>query len=215
MIIAIVSETAAGDKNADILTALEGRGHTIINAGMRHSGEQPELQYYHTGLISALLLNLKRADLVVGGCGTGQGFFNAAVQFPGVFCGLIQTPLDAWLFCQINGGNCISLPLNQGYGWAGDVNLRLVFDALFSVEIGAGYPEHRRAAQKQSRETLAEISQKAHLPLSQILYALPDKVIQPVLAYPGIRELLDVDSLEEGDLKVTLQRLMESNKVLL
>ena len=56
------------------------------------------------------------------------------MQYPGVFCGHIMTPLDAWLFRQINGGNCISLALNQGYGWAADVNLKFIFDRFFSVE---------------------------------------------------------------------------------
>lgn len=215
MIIAVVSETAAGDKNADIVAALEGRGHTIINAGMKRGGEDPQLQYYHTGLISGLLLNLKRVDFVVGGCATGQGFFNAAAQYPGVFCGHILTPLDAWLFYQINGGNCISLTLNQSYGWAGGVNLKLIFDALFSVEKGAGYPEHRRAPQKESRETLAEISTATHLPFAKILSALPERVIRPVLDYPGMSELIDVDSLEEGELKEVLKKLLIGQRVAL
>ena len=67
MRIAVINETSAADRNVDILAALEGRGHTIINAGMKKNGEQPELQYIHTGLLAAILLNLKRVDLVVGG----------------------------------------------------------------------------------------------------------------------------------------------------
>jgi ribose 5-phosphate isomerase RpiB len=35
MRIAVINETSAADRNADILAALEGRGHEIINAGMR------------------------------------------------------------------------------------------------------------------------------------------------------------------------------------
>ncbi len=42
------------------------------------------------------------------------------MQYPGVSCGLIADPLDAWLFSMINAGNCISLALNKGYGWAGE-----------------------------------------------------------------------------------------------
>ncbi len=75
--------------------------------------------------MSALLLNLKAVDFVVGGCGTGLGYLNAVMQYPGVFCGHLLTPLDAFLFARINAGNCVSLALNQGYGWAGDVNLRM------------------------------------------------------------------------------------------
>ena len=144
MIIAVINETSAADRNADILAALESRGHNVINAGMVKSGAKPELTYIHTGLMAAILLNLKRVDFVVGGCGTGQGFLNSVMQYPGITCGHILNSLDAWLFTQINAGNCISLALNQGYGWAGDVNLRLIFDCLFSVEPGSGYPPHRQ-----------------------------------------------------------------------
>ena len=137
MKIAVINETSAADRNKDIIAALEGRGHEVVNAGMTQNGAQPELQYIHTGLMAAVLLNLQRVDLVVGGCGTGQGFLNSVMQYPNVFCGHILNALDAWLFAQINDGNCISLALNQGYGWAGDVNLRLLFDIYFSVERGA------------------------------------------------------------------------------
>jgi ribose 5-phosphate isomerase RpiB len=144
MKIALINETSAADRNADIMAALEGRGHEVINAGMKKNGEKPELQYIHTGFIAAVLLNLKRVDMVVGGCGTGQGFMNSVMQYPGVFCGHILTPLDAWLFGQINDGNCISLMLNQGYGWASNINLRFIFDSYFEPQRGAGYPAQRK-----------------------------------------------------------------------
>jgi ribose 5-phosphate isomerase RpiB len=44
--------------------------------------------------MTAILLNLKRVDFVVGGCGTGQGYLNSAMQYPGVFCGHILNDLD-------------------------------------------------------------------------------------------------------------------------
>jgi|SRR5690606_8210076 ribose 5-phosphate isomerase RpiB len=206
MRIAVINETSAADRNAAILAALEGRGHTIINAGMTQNGAQPELTYIHTGLIAAILLNLRRVDFVVGGCGTGQGFLNAVMQYPGVFCGHILTPLDAWLFAQINGGNCISLALNQGFGWAADVNLRFIFDRLFSVESGAGYPPHRQASQRESRELLAGISVCTHRSLAEIITALPDQVVGPALTYPGIMELIDVDSIEDAPLRDAFSR---------
>jgi ribose 5-phosphate isomerase RpiB len=205
MKIAVINETSAADRNADILAALEGCGHTIMNAGMTRSGAAPELQYIHTGLLAGLLLHLSRVDFVVGGCGTGLGFMNAAMQYPGVFCGHILAPLDAWLFAQINGGNCISLALNQGYGWAADVNLRFIFDRLFSVESGAGYPPHRREPQKRSRETLALISTVTHRPWPRIVADLPDDVLLPALSYPGIRELVEVSSIQDAKLRVALQ----------
>ncbi len=179
MRIAVINETSAADKNADIMAALSGRGHDVVNAGMTRNGAKPELTYIHTGFLAALLLNAGRADFVVGGCGTGQGFLNSVMQYPGVFCGHILNSLDAWLFAQINGGNCVSLALNQGYGWAGDVNLRFIFDRLFSVEPGSGYPPHRRESQRESRATLQAISRLAHRPFADIVRALPDAVLRP------------------------------------
>ena len=206
MRIAVINETSAADRNAAILAALEGRGHTIINAGMTQNGAMPELSYIHTGLLTALLLNSRRVDFVVGGCGTGQGYLNSAMQYPGVFCGHILNSLDAWLFTQINGGNCISLMLNQGYGWAADVNLQFIFDRIFSVETGAGYPPHRQAAQREYRQILSDVAAVTHRSMAEIVEALPESVIRPALTYPGIEELLDVASIEDVPLRHALSR---------
>jgi ribose 5-phosphate isomerase RpiB len=211
MRIAVINETSAADKNADILSALDGRGHTIINAGMTKTGASPEMTYIHTGLLSALLLELKKVDLVVGGCGTGQGFLNSVMQYPGVFCGLITSPLDAWLFGQINGGNCLSLALNFEYGWAGDVNLRFIFDRFFSVEIGCGYPAHRKESQGESRTTLSSVSSTVHKPFADIIRELDDSVMGPVLSYPGVSDLIDVDSIDDGELKKALSERLDGN----
>ncbi|MEJ5362513.1 MAG: RpiB/LacA/LacB family sugar-phosphate isomerase [Spirochaetota bacterium] len=205
MKIAVINETSAADKNKDIIAALMGRGHEIINAGMKQSGATPELTYIHTGFMAALLLNAKRVDLVVGGCGTGQGFLNAVMQYPKVVCGHIMTPLDAWLFTQINGGNCISLMLNQGYGWASEQNLKFIFDALFSVESGCGYPEHRKESQKQSRQLLELISCMTHKSMAHIVQVLPKEVVNPVLQYPHFLNILDVETLEDEALKGALK----------
>jgi len=206
MRIAVINETSAADRNGEILRALEGRGHEVQNVGMRRNGEPPELQYVHTGLMAGLLLHVRRADLVVGGCGTGQGFLNAVMQYPGVFCGHLLTPLDAWLFAQINDGNCISLMLNQGYGWASDANLRLLFDAYFAVESGRGYPAHRQEPQRASRQRLALISSQTHRSWAEIVSALSAEVIDPALGYPGFWDLLDVDRLPDPALRTALLR---------
>jgi ribose 5-phosphate isomerase RpiB len=206
MKIAVINETSAADRNADIMAALEGRGHEIINCGMKKNGEKPELQYIHTGFLAAILLNLKRVDLVVGGCGTGQGFLNSVMQYPGVFCGHILTPLDAWLFAQINDGNCVSLMLNQGYGWASAINLRFIFDSYFEPERGAGYPAHRKEPQAASRSMLKTISNSVHHSFADILNSLPDEVVIPALSYPGVRNLICVDTIEDDKVKAAIER---------
>lgn len=208
MVITVINETSAADKNKDIMSALEGRGHRIINAGMVKCGEPPELSYIHTSLMSALLLHSGKTDLVVAGCGTGQGFLNAVMQYPGIICGHILTPLDAWLFQQINGGNCISLALNQGYGWAGDVNLRFIFDHYFSVEKGCGYPEHRKEPQKISRILLDDISKITHKAMHEIVGSLLYDVVKHVMSYPGFADILDVNNIPDSQLQTELRKFV-------
>ncbi len=210
MKIAIINETSAADRNGDIVTALENRGHEIINAGMKKSGVEPQLSYIHTGFMSALLLNLGRADFVVGGCGTGQGYLNSVLQYPGVVCGHILNSMDAWLFAQINGGNCVSLALHQGYGWASDVNLVFIFDRLFSVERGGGYPPHRKEPQRESRELLNVISTVSHRPFAETVELLPKSVTRPVLTYPGLAEIIDLKSIGDARLKSALESAMKA-----
>ncbi len=191
MRLAVINEVSARLKNADILSALSEFGEiTVYNAGMSNSGDEPELTYLQTGLMAALLLNLGACDFVVGGCGTGQGFLNSVLQYPNVVCGLITEPLDAWLFSQINAGNCVSLALNKGYGWAGELNLKLLFRELFRDPPGAGYPPARSESQAQSRARLHEISRATHRGMAEILRRLDPAVVRPIKQYRVFLDLL-------------------------
>jgi ribose 5-phosphate isomerase RpiB len=172
---------------------------------MKKSGEAPELTYLHTSFLAALLLNAGRADFVVAGCGTGQGFLNAVMQYPGVICGHILSPLDAWLFPQINAGNCVSLMLNQGFGWASDINLKFIFDALFEVERGAGYPPPRSVSQRESRTLLAELGRLTHRSMADIVRDADERIVEPALSYPGVSELLAVETLADKELATALR----------
>lgn len=207
MRIAVVTEVSTKEKNKLILEALDGRGHEIINAGMSHTQEEPELTYIHTGLISALLLESGTVDLVVGGCGTGQGYLNSVLQYPGISCGLIETPLDAWLFRQINGGNCLSLALNKGFGWAGDANLRFIFDRFFSVPSGDGYPVHRKLSQQMSRETLSDISRQNHCSMEEIIAGIQSDILLPCLHFPGIMDILKKYAVQKSLVRACEDRL--------
>ena len=190
MRIGVFSEVSAMARNTDILAALKPLGHEVFNVGMDPEKELPELTYIHTGLMAAMALDRGVCDLAVGGCGTGQGFLVSVMQYPGVFAGLIESPLDAWLFSQINGGNCISLALNKGYGWAGDINLRYIFERLFQDPFGQGYPPQRQESQKQSRQALARISAATHRPLNEVLSSLPEPYVQQSMDFPGFKDFL-------------------------
>ena len=208
MRIAVINEISAAAKNADILKALDGRGFEVLNLGNTAADQTPALQYIHTGLMSALLLHLKAVDFVVGGCGTGLGYLNSVLQYPGVSCGHLLSPLDAWLFARINAGNCVSLALNQGYGWAGEINLNMIFDALFTPETGAGFPAHRAEPQRNSRQILANISGNTHKPFSEILKSLPAEVTRPALSYPTFQPVLLAAAQAQPELLAIIQNIL-------
>jgi len=215
MKIAVVSEVSTSAKNRDVMAALQtaaGGSHEIYNVGMKGEPGEPELLIYETGFLTALLLNLGCADFVVGGCGTGQGYFNCAVQFPGVTCGLIQEATDAWLYPRINEGNCVSLALNKGYGWAGEINLRFIFDALLSADFGSGYPESRREPQKKIREKLALVSACAHKDFAGIIRTIDEEIFTRVVTFPGVLELIR-DNAKDAD-SAAYQTLFERAAIL-
>ena len=212
MRIAVVNETSAVDKHPFIMSALEGRGLDVVNAGMAEKGEEPELQYIHTGFISALLLAADRVDMVIGGCGTGQGYMNSVMQYRGVSCGHLLTPLDAFLFARINAGNVVSLALNQGWGWAGEVNLSMLFDQLFTDEQGRGFPAHRAEPQAASRDNLKLIGDATHRSMAEVVVRLPDDIVVPALTPPAAVAVRDVDSIGDAVLRSALQaRLLKES----
>ncbi|MGQ8336922.1 RpiB/LacA/LacB family sugar-phosphate isomerase [Sunxiuqinia sp. A32] len=205
MRIAVVNEFSTVDKNKDVVGALNELGYEVLNAGMKNADE-PVLSYLETSIISAILIELKVVDLVVGGCGTGQGYFNAVMQFPGVFCGLILDPVDAWLFAQVNAGNVISLSLNKGYALGGNINIKFILEKLFSVEAGAGYPEHRKQPQKEAREALARLSEKTHLPFDKIIEGIDESILKKVLLFPGLWEIIENAPDEKSSVKAALTK---------
>lgn len=200
MRVAVINEVSARDKNPYIIEALKKQPVKVFNAGMKQGEYETELTYIHTGFMAALLLNLGAVDMVIGGCGTGQGFLLSAMQYPNVFCGLITEPLDAWLFGQINGGNCISLALNKGFGWAGNINLEYIFEKLFSDEFGRGYPVERQLSQQQSRKMLQRISQKTHKPFADIFAQTDKEIISTVFKHKPFTDLV-VGESKNKDLK--------------
>jgi ribose 5-phosphate isomerase RpiB len=204
MRIAVVNETSAVDKHSFIMSALEGRGLDVVNAGMAEKGEEPELQYIHTGLISSLLLAADRVDMVIGGCGTGQGYMNSVMQYKGVSCGHLLTPLDAFLFARINAGNVVSLALNQGWGWAGEVNLGILFDQLFTDDQGSGFPAHRAQPQAASRDLLGVIAEASHRCMKGTIKRLPDEIVLPAITHPAAAAVLDIPTIADEELREAL-----------
>lgn len=200
MKIAVINEFSTKHRNYDLIKALGELGCDFMNLGMKNEEGEPSLNYLETAFLSALVLNLKVVDFVVGGCGTGQGYMNALLQYPGTTCGLLADPTDAFLYSQINAGNSVSLPLNKGYGGVGgDINMKYIFEKLFWGEYGAGYPESRKELQKNLRKKLEILSIDTHKTMEEILDMIDEDTLRHALDFPGIYSV--VASAPESKLK--------------
>ncbi|WP_158125896.1 RpiB/LacA/LacB family sugar-phosphate isomerase [Vibrio fluvialis] len=160
MKIALMMENSQAGKNAMVLNELNTvaapLGHGVFNVGMSDENDH-HLTYIHLGIMASILLNSKAADFVVAGCGTGQGAMMSLNLHPGVICGYCLEPSDAFLFNQINNGNALSLAFAKGFGWAGELNVRYIFEKAFTGERGQGYPIERAEPQQRNAGILTQV----------------------------------------------------------
>lgn len=176
MKIGLINENSQSSKNNIILEELKkSTSHEVINFGMQEN--DPELTYVQVGLLAAILLNTKCVDFIVTGCGTGVGAMMSMNSFPNVTCGLVETPLDAYLFSQINAGNAISIPYAKGFGWGGELQLKYIFEKLFSDKFGGGYPKERSLVEQANKKKLDEIKLVTHNSLINILKKIDQKFL--------------------------------------
>jgi len=160
MKIALTMENSQAPKNAmvaaELNTVAGGLGHEVFNVGMTDENDH-HLTYIHLGIQASILLNSKAVDFIVTGCGTGQGALMASNLHPGVVCGYCLEPSDAFLFNQINNGNAIALAFAKGFGWAGELNVRYIFEKAFTGARGEGYPIERAAPQQANAAILNNV----------------------------------------------------------
>lgn len=186
MKIALINENSQAAKNAVIEQALkkvvEPMGYEVINYGMYGAEDENPLTYVQVGILSAVLLNAKAVDYVITGCGTGEGAMLACNSFPGVICGHVEDPLDAYTFAQINDGNAISIPFAKGFGWGGDLNLEYIFEKLFCEESGQGYPRERAVPEKRNKKILDELKLVTYQDLQEILKKADRELVKGALS---------------------------------
>ena len=134
-------------------------------------------------------MSTKAVDFVVTGCGTGEGACLACNAFPNVQCGHVTNPTDAYLFTQVNGGNAISLPYAQNFGWGGELNLRYTFEKLFVSPFGGGYPKERAEAEQANKKILDHVKTITHRPLIDILKDLDKDFVKGTIDDPKFAEM--------------------------
>ena len=108
MKIAVIQASSQSGKNELIYNAVKKYAvdAEVINFGC-FDNEDTKYSYIEISILVGILLSSKSVDLVVTGCSSGQGMMLACNNMPGVLCGYIPTPQDAYLFAQINDGNAV------------------------------------------------------------------------------------------------------------
>lgn len=208
MKIAVIQASSQKDKNDIIFQcaqkAVERLGYEIINFGI-FKDESVSYSYIETAIQISLLLESRAIDFAITGCSSGQGMMLACNSLPGVICGYIENPADAYLFGRINNGNAVSFPLGLNFGWAGEINLECTLVKLFSEPFGTGYPP--KDAERKQRDTrlLKEINAVTKKGMTEVLPQLQESLIDKVLQ----RDIVYQYIMKYGTNKVLLNMLRE------
>ena len=193
MRIGIIQASSQRDKNRALYQcacrAMEhtGRKDQVINFGVLPE-EDAAYSYIETAVNVSLLLSSGAVDFVVTGCSSGQGMMLACNSLPGVLCGYVQNPQDAFLFGRINGGNAVSFPLGLNYGWLGDINLQCTLDQLFRGEFGCGYPPEDAERKKRDTALLHEINRTVKRPAAEAYRRMDQGLVKKALQWTAVRE---------------------------
>ena len=202
MRIALINENSQAAKNSIIEASLrkvvEPMGFEVRNYGMYAADDEAQLTYVQNGILAATLLNAGACDYVSTGCGTGEGAMLALNSFPGVICGHVETPLDAYTFAQINDGNAISLPFALGFGWGGDLNLQYIFEKLFCEPSGGGYPKERAVPEQRNKKILDQVKLVTYKTMEEILPALDQELVKGAFAGKNFKEYFFADATNES-----------------
>ena len=186
MKLALIMENSQAAKNSIVNDALvavaEPLGHQVFNYGMYSAEDSASLTYVMNGILAGILLNSKAADFVITGCGTGMGSMLACNAMPGVFCGLVIDPTDAFLFSQINDGNAMSMPYAKGFGWAAELNLQDCYRKIFENEGGAGYPKERAHFMAANRSILKDVKAAACNDMLTVLKTIDQDLLKSTIA---------------------------------
>ena len=193
MKIALINENSQAAKNALICETLknvvEPLGHEVHNYGMYSAEDEEQLTYVQIGILAATLLNSGACDLVITGCGTGEGAMLACNSFPGVLCGHLCDPSDGYMFAHINDGNCVALPFAKDFGWGAELKLEMIFQQLFGFGHGQGYPKERVIPEQRNKKILDQVKLVTHRKLIDILHDIDQDFLRETVSGERFAEL--------------------------
>lgn len=211
MKIALIMENSQAAKAQTVHNALttvaEPAGHEVHHYGMYAGDDDAQLTYVMNGILAGILINSGAADFIVSGCGTGMGAMLGLNAMPGVVCGLVIDPTDAFLFGQINDGNAISMPYAKGFGWAAELNLQDCYRKLFEIERGVGYPKERAEIMAKNRNIFSEVKAAATKDMVTVLKSIDPKLVQGAIAGEEFKTLF-LANAEDNDVTAYVKGLL-------
>lgn len=184
MKIVVINGSSQKNKNeliyASVKNTINNTDNEVVNFGI-FKEEDVEYSYVEIAMMISILLESKAIDFVVTGCSSGQGMMLACNSLPGIVCGYIENPADAYLFGRINGGNAISIPLGLNFGWAAEINLQCILEKLFEDEFGIGYPKKDSKRKQRDTNLLKSINSITKRNLKEIIPKLDMDFMQKVI----------------------------------
>ena len=198
MKIGIIQASSQAGKNKLIFDTVKkyAAGSEIINFGCTED-EKDRYSYIEISVLAVMLLSSGAVDFIVTGCSSGQGMMLACNSFPGVLCGYAPTPVDAYLFAQINNGNAVSLPLGEEYSWTGPENFEATIARLFSEPFGQGWPKGEAARKLRDTELLKSIRRSSQVSAVELLNSLDKSVLKSILRKKNVIEYIKTHGNEE------------------
>lgn len=210
MKIGVIQATSQAGKNELLYRctwkAAEPHGYEVLNFGC-YGNESHRFSYIEVAVMISMLLSSKAADFIVTGCSSGQGMMLACNSLPGVICGYLGTPQDAFLFGRINDGNAASVPLGLNFGWAGEINLQCTLEKLFDGPFGIGYPPKDADRKKQDTLLLKKINTLVKRDMLHVLEELDETLIQKVLQKENV-----VDTILEYGREKEISAFIQSRR---
>ena len=104
----------------------------------------------------------------------------ACNNMPGVLCGYAPSPMDAYLFAQINNGNAISVPLGEDYTYTGIDNLERTIEKLFSEPFGQGYPKGQEERKLKDTSLLKNIREKSQVRTIELMQSVDTVIVDKI-----------------------------------
>ena len=211
---AVIQASSQKGRNALLFQCVERavrkKGWEAVNFGVFQE-EEASYSYIQAAVNISMLLESGAVDFVVTGCSSGQGMMLACNSLPGVLCGYVENPSDAYLFGRINGGNAVSYPLGLNFGWAGEINLQATLDSLFAGPFGTGYPPKDAARKQEDTKMLKDIWRKSKKSLAQVLPELDRDLVLGALGRSAVYDYVMQYGKGQG-LKDVLRELSEASR---